>query len=121
MLAALQQWWIAWWTRPTKTERLFALMQDQHRANIELMATMVESVTKQNGVFEQYLKMITAHPEPEVRTMTDAQEAEFERIREARLNKEGITSQTPVQFDFGGPLPDINALAQELRDEALAS
>lgn len=84
--AALRRWLMT----PSKHDALISVMREQHRlaadaqhAQTALMSKLVESVSAQSAVFQQYLTMIsTANATPQTpRVMMEVDEAMLERRR----------------------------------------
>jgi len=124
-----------WWTTNTtrllesfrqQQQQLLALVQQDRllaaqrdAAVLGMVTKMVEAVSAQSAIFGDYLKMIANVPTPEIRSMSDAEEAQLERIKEQRLTGRGTASVQPFPFEFGQPSVDIESLIADLRQDAL--
>ncbi len=100
-----------WLAKPSKHDALLTAMREERRisaqaqtATTNLMGELVRSVAAQSAVFQNYLTMISAAnaAKPEVRIMTDVDEAMLERRREAaRARAEGTDPQDAVMQVLG--------------------
>jgi hypothetical protein len=88
------------WKKKVKSDLqvVMEFMSQQNAQQVELMGKMVEGVSQQAKVMQEYFKIFTEAPKPEVRQMTDVDEVALEtKMRTKRLTDDTqVMRQMPV-------------------------
>ena len=104
---------MGWFTRkPSALEMTLEFMREERGAQLELqrsmvnaMQTLVNNQSEQSKTLQGWIKMFTEAPKPEVRVMTDLDEARLEQKRQAK---------DPVGLPVGITPEDAMSQMQEL-------
>ena len=71
---------MTWWTRrPSLTERLVTMMQEDRQQQLQLMEHLLDQQAEQARAIQGYLKLFTDVPKPEIRVMQDVDEIGVEQ------------------------------------------
>lgn len=79
--------------------------KENDQKNLEMIQSVLTSVTQQSNVFADYLKLIASVGKPDVRIMSDEDEARFEELRKLQKAKQNghaidVVMTNPSQMDL---------------------
>lgn len=103
-----------WSNGKSRTEQLIDLLREERAANADLQRQMIETMGRQAAFMERYLGLFEHAPEPQVRVMTDADEARYENERLAVLGTINGLGATVDDFDPASWAADLDALKREI-------